>query len=63
MNIFKKKNADIAKKIRLLKEQGQIKATWTNSCKVFIKTKDVSENARILWVRPIDQLDQRDIDK
>lgn len=58
MNIFKKENADIAKKIRLLKKKGKIKATWTNCCKVFIKTKDVSENARTLWVRTIDQLDQ-----
>lgn len=53
-----KKNAEIAKKARILKKQNKIQATWTMNCKVYIKTKDAPENARGIWIRSLEQLDK-----
>lgn len=50
------KNADIVTKARLLKEQG--KTTWTVNCRVFIKPKDATENAKGLYIRSIEQLEK-----
>lgn len=53
-----KKNADIARKARLLKKQGKIQSTWTVNCKIFIKPKGAPENARGMWIRSFEQLEK-----
>ncbi|XP_060765748.1 uncharacterized protein LOC132873941 [Neoarius graeffei] len=53
-----KKNADIAKKARLLRKQGKIQNTWTQNCKIFIKLKGSPEEAKILVIRDIGELDK-----
>ena len=46
-----KKNGKIAKKARLLRREGKISNTWTRDCKVFVKTIDVPEVAKIHQIR------------
>ncbi|XP_060771961.1 uncharacterized protein LOC132882868 [Neoarius graeffei] len=53
-----KKNADIAKKARLLRKQGKIQNTWTQNCKIFIRLKGSPEEAKILVIRDIGELDK-----
>lgn len=53
-----KRNADIAKKARLLKKQKKIQSTWTTNCKVFIKLYATAEEARVLYIRDIEELDK-----
>ncbi|CAL8253034.1 unnamed protein product [Merluccius merluccius] len=52
-----KRNADIAKKARYLKKQNKIQHTWTTNCKIFIKLNGTPEEAKVLMVRSIDELD------
>lgn len=53
-----KRNADIARKARLMKKQGKIQHTWTSHCKVFIKLNGTPEQARVLVIRNIEELDK-----
>jgi len=53
-----KKNADIARKARFLRKQKKIQSTWTTNCKVFIKLNRTPEEAKVLVVRDITELDK-----
>ena len=53
-----KMNADIARKARFLKKQGKIQATWSSNCKVFVKLNGPPEQARVMCIRSIEQLDK-----
>lgn len=52
-----KKNADIAKKARLLRKQGKIQSTWTSNCKTFIKLNGSPEEAKVKIIRELNELD------
>lgn len=53
-----RRNSDIARKARQLKKQGKIQHTWTNNCKIFIKLNGTPEDAKVLVVRNIEDLDK-----
>ncbi|KAL4006238.1 SH2 domain protein 2A [Sarotherodon galilaeus] len=53
-----KRNADIARKARYLKKQGKIQNTWTTNCKVFIKLNGTPEQAKVLVIRNMEELDK-----
>lgn len=53
-----KKNADIAKKARFLRKQRKIQSTWTSNCKVFIKLNGTPEEARVLVIRNVEELEK-----
>ena len=53
-----KKNADIARQARVMKKQGKIQATWTSNCKVFVKLNGIPEQAKVLCIWSIDQLEK-----
>ncbi|KAI9517872.1 hypothetical protein NQZ68_001041 [Dissostichus eleginoides] len=54
-----KKNADIARRARILKKQNKIQATWSTNCKIFIKLNgSTAEMAKVLIIRDITELDQ-----
>lgn len=53
-----KHNADIAKKARHLRKQGKIQNTWTTNCKVFIRLNGSPEEAKVLLIRNITELDR-----
>lgn len=53
-----KKNADIARQARILKKQNKIQATWTRNCKVWIKLNGSPEEASIIVVRELSELDR-----
>ncbi|MEQ2218812.1 hypothetical protein XENOCAPTIV_008504 [Xenoophorus captivus] len=55
-----KKNGDIARKARFLRRQKKIRSTWTTNCKVFIKLIGTPEEAKVLVVRDITELDKYD---
>ena len=50
-----KRNAEIARGARILKKQGKIHATWTRSCKIWIKLAD---GAKPIMVRNLAELDK-----
>lgn len=53
-----KRNADIARRARNLRKQGKIQNTWTNNCKVFIKLNGTPEQARVVVIRSMEELDR-----
>uniref|UniRef100_A0A667WNB1 DUF4795 domain-containing protein n=1 Tax=Myripristis murdjan TaxID=586833 RepID=A0A667WNB1_9TELE len=53
-----KRNADIAKKARYLRKQKKIQHTWTTNCKIFIKLNGTPEEAKVLMIRSIEELDK-----
>lgn len=53
-----KHNSDIAWKARQLKKQKKIQNTWTSNCKVFIKLNGTPEEARVICIRSITELDK-----
>lgn len=55
-----KRNADIARKARLMKKQGKIQHTWTSNCKVFIKLNGTPEQAKVLVIRDIEEMDKHE---
>ncbi len=57
-SILPKKNADIARKARFLWKQGKIQAAWTSNCKVFVKMNGTPEQAKVLCIRSIEQLEK-----
>ena len=52
-----KKNADIAGKARYLRKQNKIQPTWVRDCKVFVKLLGSPEDAKVLVVREMSDLD------
>lgn len=53
-----RKNADIARKARQLKKNGKIQHTWITNCKIFIKLNGTPEEAKVLIVRNMEDLDK-----
>ncbi|KAL7394751.1 hypothetical protein ABVT39_003443 [Epinephelus coioides] len=53
-----KHNADIARRTRQLKKQRKIQNTWTSNCKVFIKLNGAPEEAKVICIRNIMDLDK-----
>ncbi|KAK7152537.1 hypothetical protein R3I93_010685 [Phoxinus phoxinus] len=54
-----KKNADIARKARILRKQNKIQATWVRNCKIFIKLHgSTPEAAKVILIRDITELDK-----
>lgn len=53
-----KKNADIARIARQLRKQGNIQQTWVTNCKIFIKLNGTPEEAKVLVVKRIEDLDK-----
>lgn len=52
-----KKNGDIARRARFLRKENKIQSTWTANCKVFIKLNGSPEEAKVLLIREIAELD------
>lgn len=52
-----RKNAEIAKKARELRRLKRIQSTWTRNCKIFIKLNGSPEEARVLVVKNLSDLD------
>lgn len=52
-----KKNADIAKDARFLRKTKKIQDTWTRNCKILIKLNGAPEQAKVLVVKDIKELD------
>lgn len=53
-----KTNADIANKARYLRRMKKIQSTWTRNCKIFIKLNGSPEEAKVLMVRNIEELEK-----
>lgn len=53
-----KTNADIARKARYLRRLKKIQSTWTRNCKIFIKLNGSPEEAKVLMVRSIEELEK-----
>lgn len=53
-----KRNSDIGRKARFLKKQGKIQSTWTSNCKVLIKLNGTPEQAKIVVIRNMEELDR-----
>ncbi|XP_061912355.1 uncharacterized protein LOC133655823 [Entelurus aequoreus] len=56
-----KRNADIARKARQMRREKKILQTWTANCKVFIKLNGTPENAKVLLIRNIEDLNEYDV--
>lgn len=52
-----KKNADLARQARMLKKQHKIQATWTRNCKIIIRLNGSPEEAKVLTIREMRDLD------
>lgn len=53
-----KKNSEIAGQARALRKQGKIQSTWTRNCKVWIKLLGTPEEAKVLLIRDIEELEK-----
>lgn len=53
-----KRNADIARKARFMKKEKKIQSTWTTNCRVYIKLNGTPEEAKVLYIRSIEELDK-----
>ena len=53
-----KRNADIAKTARFLRRQKKIQSTWTANCKIYIKLNGSPEDAKVLVIRDIQELEK-----
>lgn len=53
-----KKNADIARMARLLRKQKKLQSTWTANYKIFIKTNGSPEQAKVLVIRDLEELEK-----
>lgn len=53
-----KRNADIARRARLLKRQSKIQHTWVTNGKIFIKLNGSPEEAKVVVVRNAEDLDK-----
>uniref|UniRef100_A0A1A8RDI2 Uncharacterized protein n=1 Tax=Nothobranchius rachovii TaxID=451742 RepID=A0A1A8RDI2_9TELE len=53
-----KQNADIARKARFLRKQGKILNTWTTNCKILVKLNGSPEQAKVLLIRSLEELEK-----
>lgn len=53
-----KKNADIARQARILRKQNKIQSTWTRNCKVMIRLNGTPEEAKVMMIRELKDLNQ-----
>ena len=53
-----RKNANIAHQARVLRKENKIQATWTTNCKIYIKLNGTPEEAKILLISELSELDQ-----
>ncbi|KAI9999416.1 hypothetical protein NQD34_018229 [Periophthalmus magnuspinnatus] len=53
-----RRNAEIAKKARLLRREHKIQHTWVRNCKIFIKLNGTPEEAKVLMVKSKEELDK-----
>lgn len=53
-----KKNSDIARQARALRKQSKIQGTWTRNCKVWIKLNGTPEEAKVIMIRELADLDK-----
>lgn len=53
-----KRNAAIAREARILRKEKKIQDTWTRNCRVFIKLNGPREEAKVIAVKDITELDQ-----
>lgn len=53
-----KKNGEIARQARILKKEKLIQDTWTRNCKIMIRLNGTPEQARVIVVRDIKELDR-----
>lgn len=53
-----KRNADIARQARILRKEKKIQATWTRNCKVMIKLNGTEEDAKVITIRDLEDLDK-----
>lgn len=53
-----KKNADIAWQARMLKKAKNIQATWIRNCKIMIKLNGTPEEAKVMEIKDIKELDK-----
>lgn len=52
-----KKNAAIARWARTLRKLNKVQATWTRNCKVMIRLNGTPEEAKVLMIRELKELD------
>lgn len=52
-----KTNADLARRARFLKKDRKIQATWTSNCRVYVKTNGGPEEAKVICIRSLEQLE------
>lgn len=52
------RNAVIARKARFLRMQNKIQSTWVTNCKIFIKLNGTPEEAKVLVIRDIKELEK-----
>ncbi|KAI9525221.1 hypothetical protein NQZ68_009901 [Dissostichus eleginoides] len=53
-----KYNDDIARKASFMKKQNKIQNTWTTNCKIYIKLNVTPEEAKVLVIRNMEDLDK-----
>lgn len=53
-----KNNAEIARRARYLKKQKKIQNTWTANCRIFIKLNGTPEEAKVLVVSCMEELEK-----
>lgn len=53
-----KKNAMLAREARLLRKQKKILSTWSNNCKVFVKTNGTPEESKVVLIRSMEDLEK-----
>lgn len=53
-----KKTAEIARQARSLRKQNKIQATWTRNCKVMIRLNGNPEEAKVVMIRELKDLEQ-----
>jgi len=53
-----RKNANIARQVRVLRKEKKIQATWTTNCKIYIKLNGTPEEAKTLLIGELLELDQ-----
>lgn len=53
-----KRNTEIARQARILREEERIQGTWTRNCKVTIRLNGAPEQAKVIAVRDSKDLDQ-----
>ncbi|KAM3612810.1 uncharacterized protein V6R79_015011 [Siganus canaliculatus] len=53
-----KRNGEIARQARFLRKQQKIQSTWTSNCKVFIKLNGTPEQAKVLVIKELEELNK-----